>query len=405
MFPYFAQERGLLSKNYYVDSFENQNCSAHELYLLEEFISNGTISNIVVLFDHNFGGGTNTYSKEIVEKNLHAGFNLIRVYHFDGRWLLEWHGSGDGLHFYSESLESVFNILNVKQVVKIVVNSLYGAPEYKALIHKIIALKNKNHLNLEIKIHDYLTICPSPHLLDSNGRYCGVPSKTEDCNKCINGLDEWYPSWVKAENRVQKIEVWRAPFRDLFEAADTVNTFDESSYEILSKAYKLNKSRIRVIPHEATHINFSEKIDLNGPLKIGVLGTLTKAKGIKKIRELAEYIEKNNLPAKIIVIGAADLRNTRVLSNHGAYEAKDLPILIKQNRINVIFCSSIIPETFGYTLSEAMALELPILCFDIGAQAARVRRYKNGKVIDLMSSPQHILDSLKQVQGDSIRGK
>lgn len=63
----------------------------------------------------------------------------------------------------------------------------------------------------------------------------------------------------------------------------------------------------------------------------------------------------------------------------------------------MIFISSIIPETFGYTISEAIKMGLPIVAFDIGAQGNRVKQYALGKTIPLHSSPEVILEAMQSI--------
>jgi glycosyltransferase involved in cell wall biosynthesis len=80
---------------------------------------------------------------------------------------------------------------------------------------------------------------------------------------------------------------------------------------------------------------------------------------------------------------------------HGPYEPNHLPDLIGDKGINVILAPSIVPETFGYTLSEAMIMGLPIVAFDLGAQGSRVKQYELGKVVPLDSSPEVILIAMQ----------
>jgi glycosyltransferase involved in cell wall biosynthesis len=56
---------------------------------------------------------------------------------------------------------------------------------------------------------------------------------------------------------------------------------------------------------------------------------------------------------------------------------------------------SIIPETFSYTISEAMTMGLPIVAFDIGAQGNRVKNYNLGKVVPLGSTSEVILTAIQ----------
>jgi glycosyltransferase involved in cell wall biosynthesis len=403
--PFFVSEQKYVAKSFEAYSFENQYSSAHKVNLLNSYISRGIVKNeVVIIFDHDLGGGTNTYSRELVEKCILNNQDVFRIYFKNNSWFLKWYGNGDGMIFYLESDDDLLSFLARGYASKIIINSLYGIIDHGPLIEKIINLKSKSDLFLELLVHDFLMVCPSPHLLDVDGKYCGIPS-TQTCAKCIGSLNQWYPSWIPDNSRAKHIESWRLPFEKLINAADKIIFFDLSGVDILSRAFTFDRTKVEVVPHQSSHINFSETIDLNGPIKIGILGTLSEPKGIRRVKELASFIESNNLSAKVVVVGTADLKKSKSIAIHGAYEVKDLPLIIKQYCVNVIFCPSIIPETFGYTLSEAMALKMPIVCFDIGAQSNRVGQYKYGKVIALSASPNEVLDSLKCALSNAIGKK
>jgi glycosyltransferase involved in cell wall biosynthesis len=57
---------------------------------------------------------------------------------------------------------------------------------------------------------------------------------------------------------------------------------------------------------------------------------------------------------------------------------------------------SIWPETFSYTTSEAILLGYPVVCFDLGAPACRVRTYDCGMVVEDISA-EGMIDALKHV--------
>jgi len=57
---------------------------------------------------------------------------------------------------------------------------------------------------------------------------------------------------------------------------------------------------------------------------------------------------------------------------------------------------SIWPETFSYTTSEALLLGYPVLCFNLGAPAERVRRYDCGLVVDA-PYPEGVLEALRRI--------
>jgi glycosyltransferase involved in cell wall biosynthesis len=56
--------------------------------------------------------------------------------------------------------------------------------------------------------------------------------------------------------------------------------------------------------------------------------------------------------------------------------------ILEQYNVSVVLISSIWPETFCYTASEALLLGYPVIACNVGAQADRVRRFDAGWVVD-----------------------
>ena len=393
--PYFASEMGLITKSYFSNSFLSQQCSAHQFELFHSYIAKGLILNPTLLFDHNIGGGTNTYTRELVKTVLADGGSVLRVYNFLGIWFVQWIADGDGMLFYTRSIEKLFKALHFSPGTRIIVNSLYGCPDIKEVISKILGLVRELKISLDVKMHDFFAVCSSQHLSDFKGVYCGVPQDYADCSRCLKSNTGWYPSWYPEQNRTVDIVEWRKPFVNLIEAATTLTFFDKSSIEIFRRAFHLEDSKIRVVPHEIGYFKCDKPMDTSGPLHIGILGTLTHIKGGKVVHALSDYIEERGLPVRITVVGPDHVDTPPHLSVHGPYEPNQLPSIVEHNRINVILAPSIVPETFGYTISEAMKMGLPIAAFDLGAQGSRVKQYELGKVVPLGSSPEDILAAIQ----------
>ena len=70
---------------------------------------------------------------------------------------------------------------------------------------------------------------------------------------------------------------------------------------------------------------------------------------------------------------------------HGEYELSELPGLLERYGVNIGFISSIWPETFSYVTQELMMLDLPLVCFDIGAPRDRIGKWKKGRIIPEMT--------------------
>ena len=363
MFPYFAGEMGLTTKSYLPNSFLSQQCSANRMDLFYTYLENRLILNPTIIFDHNGGGGSNSYTRELVKSILADGGSVLRVYCFDAIWFVQWIGDDDGMLFYTSSIEELFESLSVSRGTSIVLNSLYGYPDIKVAASNIVGLARSLSATLDFKIHDFYALCSSPHLSDFEGKYCGVPQDPAVCGRCLKKNVGWYHNWYPMENRPVDIAEWRKPFVELFEAANTVTFFDPSSVEIVRKAFSLKDSKVKVIPHAINYFKCDTPSDITGPLQIGVLGTLSKGKGGDVVKALYEYMESQNIyeHIPITLVGSSVVELPRYLSVHGNYTPNDLPIIIGKRGINVILMPSIIPETFSYTISEAMQMGLPIV--------------------------------------------
>jgi glycosyltransferase involved in cell wall biosynthesis len=395
LFPYFAGKKGLVTKAYYSNSFLSQQCSALQFDLYFNYIEKHIIHDAIFLFDHNLGGGANTYARELVKNSLSDNLTVIRVYNFEGIWFVQWIADGDGMLFYTRSIDELFKGLFLSQGRSLIVNSLYGCPDIAEVITKILELVQSLKIPLEMKIHDFFALCPSPHLSDLNGRYCGVPKDHSICSHCLKNNLFWYTSWYPKQNQPIDIVSWREPFVRMIAVATTVTFFDSAPIEIFRRAFSLEDNKVQIVPHEIDYFECDKNMDLSGSLHIGILGTLIKIKGGEVVLALSDYIDNCKLKVRITVLGPTHVDLPSHINVHGAYEPNHLPMLIAQNRINVILAASIVPETFGYTISEAMKMGLPIVAFDIGAQGNRVKQYELGVVVPLGSSMDVILAAIQ----------
>jgi hypothetical protein len=77
------------------------------------------------------------------------------------------------------------------------------------------------------------------------------------------------------------------------------------------------------------------------------------------------------------IFGGGDedlLRPLRRMANvHGYYRAGELPSLLTRHDVGLVLLPSIVPESYGLTLSECWLAGVPIVAFDHGAYAERIR--------------------------------
>ncbi len=118
--------------------------------------------------------------------------------------------------------------------------------------------------------------------------------------------------------------------------------------------------------------------------EIVLLGGIGPHKGSAKLLEIARLARLSHPDLRFRVIGHTDidaeLRATRTVRITGRYDPAELPDLIAGAKGHIALFLHGWPETYSYTLSEAMAYGLLPLVPDIGAPADRVRQAGIGAV-------------------------
>jgi FkbM family methyltransferase len=355
----------------------------------------GHLPQPTIIFDHNGGGGSNTYTRGLVAALLSQQRAVVRVYCQEGLWYVQWLRDTDQAVLYISSTESLFSALAATRSRDIIVNSVYGYPDIGLAVRKICLLTRQLEARLDVKMHDFYPLCSSPHLSDLKQQYCGVPADHEVCKNCLKGNLAWYHSWIPKENFATDIDAWRAPFRELFAAAAVVTFFDRSSVDIVRLAFPLEDEKIAVVPHSMAPMDAAGPVDLSGPLHIGMVGTLSHIKGGNQVAELVAYVDEQQLRIPFTVVGSSYTPLPPQVEILGSYAPEDLRSIVVAKGINMILMASIIPETFSYTISEAMQMGLPIVAYDLGAQGNRVRDYALGAVVPLSASPAQLLDAIR----------
>ena len=82
----------------------------------------------------------------------------------------------------------------------------------------------------------------------------------------------------------------------------------------------------------------------------------------------------------------------------GQYHAAELPRLLARERPDSILFLSVVPETYNFALSAALATGLPIVALDAGASGERLKGVERATVLPLDASAQQVLDALLGVE-------
>lgn len=349
---------------------------------------------IELVFDHQLGGGANRYRDEKIDRIVRAGgmaallvFDLPRL-----QYRLEFHRPGGKQIEFLDNFEAMRHRLSQMRYATIHVNNLVSYPDPLVMVRLIARLKHECDCELLAYLHDFHAVCPSYTLLNAQGRYCGVPD-AEVCKKCLPSNKLTFPAF----SRQSDIAPWRETWREMLGSATKIVAFSQSTVDIFRLAFPEQDKlpQIMVQPHTIQLSRYPKCTpQLRGPLKVAVIGHIGFAKGAVIVQEVVRLIEQRALPVQIVVIGTLerDAAFPHVVTT-GPFESASLPALLKEHGIGVCLLPSICPETFSYVTEEVITMEMPIVCFDLGAPASKVRHYRYGQVSEEISA-QGALDAI-----------
>lgn len=299
--------------------------------------------NLTVFFAHNLGGGTDKYLRHQLT-TVDGPCLLISNY----RFLIEFYVLTYNNKKYIYTFHRLKGLLNKLQVSEIIINSLVSYRNLIETLNLIQIVQTKNKCKLIILFHDFYPICPNYTL------FCDNKNCTQYCSK--KEIIEYKESWTK-----------------VFEIADELRVFSNSSKDILSKFRPEFSQKITVVPHSLDYLKNITPVKYQPipPLKVGVLGLITsEIKGLDIIKKVSDNLD-------LYILGSTTIKKSGI---HilGTYTIDSLKELIIKNRITVILFPSVWAETFSYVVSEIIALDLPIVAFPMGAQGEKVKNYSKG---------------------------
>ncbi len=236
-------------------------------------------------------------------------------------------------------------------------------------------------------LHDYYAACPRINFIDENGKCCG-PDR--DCGRCNAGT-------VFESPRV--LQTWRDAMHRYLLAAAKVYAPDECVLEGLAQWWddlKIHVWEHGVFPY--TRTDDARRSD--GKFRVAFVGNMQPSKGSTILLEMLEqelpdwmeiYLFGDTFDGRINESLAAKLRIC------GAYERDTLQGLLQEHAIDLVVLPSIWPETYSYTLTEAMQAGCPVLAADVGAMGNRIKKYGCGYLVPLGSGGAQFLAEIKDI--------
>ena len=338
---------------------------------------------------HHYGGGVQQHIDDLVA--------LIRD-ELDGAvWLLQprddrsvrlrWLGEKSDLEIpiaHDGLLEACAAFAEHFGIQRLHFHHFIGLPD------SVLDLPTRLGLPFDVTIHDFHTVCPQTHFITRDGRFCGRPNEA-GCETCVaERPDPWGLG----------IADWRVLYGDWLATADRLIYPAASVRDIIADYFPALSGE--VWPHlERSLDNFQGHVDRSLlRRKFVLIGSLSDVKGLHRLKEIAARAQERQEPMEFVVLGptltslGSDAPRNILVT--GQYHQSDLADLLARERPDGVLFLSVVPETYNFALSAAMATNLPIIALDAGAIGERLRGVEGATVLPLDASNQVVLDALQQ---------
>ncbi len=354
---------------------------------------------VILAVSHSRGGGTQKHIDELA--GIVAGkacfLQLISVK--GGRVELLWNQPGEALHL-------VFDIANDYGLL---LDTLRAALVCRVHFHSwldlpppVAALARELDLPYDCTIHDYYLACPQIQFAYAAAEhYCGEKGNSQ-CGECLHRM----PAPQGAD-----IDAWRASGAAILAGASRVLAPSKDVAARLQRYFP--GIQFTLAPHAESLVEFPPprapaRLAAAAPLRVVVVGALGKSKGADLLEACAIDAARRELPLSFELIGYGYRKlgggQAAKLRVHGRYSDDELPQLLEKHAPDLVWFPALLPETYSYTLSAALAAGLPVAVPNLGALPERVAGRPSSWVFDWSLRPSALNDWLVDLRKDFFVG-
>lgn len=251
----------------------------------------------------------------------------------------------------------------------------------------LIEVANNKGVRVIISVHDYFFWCPSYKLLsplENKGlSFCFFEKDDIKCARCLNLLG------IKGIDG-ETVRKRREYINRLLSISDVIVVPTKYVQDIFYAIYSSLGDKIVVIDHGVkVKESLTNALRRNDSINLAYLGAFTYEKGAEKFIELVRAMNYSSELREVnfYIIGEigyplpVDVLKLKTLKVIGAYRRDELPELLKREGMDVILLLSLWPESYSYTLSEAIVNGIPVIASDLGALRERVAKYGVGYLV------------------------
>jgi glycosyltransferase involved in cell wall biosynthesis len=246
--------------------------------------------------------------------------------------------------------------------------------------------------------HDFYPVCPRVTMIDAVKRFCGV-ADTAVCGRCVKVGGAHDSSRLDDLSGAEH----RGEFSRFLAGFTHIVTPSENAAGYYRRAFP--NLVVEVVPHPAAPAPRVNRPYVPGNKEVVVLGAIGPHKGSATLLEVARLARLTHPDLHFRVVGHtnvdAELRRLGNVTITGPYAPADLAGLVGQTDARVALFLSGWPETYSYTLSEAMLLGFLPVAPDIGAPAERIRAHGFGLVFPFPIVPSDVVALLDRTTSDT----
>jgi GT2 family glycosyltransferase/glycosyltransferase involved in cell wall biosynthesis len=242
--------------------------------------------------------------------------------------------------------------------------------------------------------HDFYAFCPRTTMIDAVDRFC-AGADTDRCASCISlgGYHEQSQMDIAPS-------VHRTVFGGFLRYCKDIIVPSQDTADYMQKMF--SDLDISVTPHPETRSGASRVGKNRNFNNVVLLGAIGPHKGSHTLLNIARVAKLDYPELRFHVVGHTSIDDRfKTLDNviiHGRYKPNDLTTILDDiNAVSALFLHNW-PETYSYTLSEAIRHGMIPIVPDLGAPAERVRRLNFGIVVGHPIVPSEVLDKISKLQ-------
>lgn len=271
--------------------------------------------------------------------------------------------------FEDAILASLFPLL--PKISSILMHSFVGWKPNE--IEHLMSFLDEHRLAYSIIGHDYMSVCPRIKLIDSAGDFCDV-GEVSQCAHCLRTGDRPIETSLMAPF-TSDIELYREFFARILSGTEEIicSTQDQAE-RFMRQGFQ------QVVVREPFEAPFSVLPSFQhdpASRNVVLIGGISVEKGAERLFHVASHCLQINPSVHFYLVGSASniedlsrLPNFTSVSSYSTFN--ELHDAVRSIYSPIAFFPGIWPETWCYTLSEAIQLGLPIIATNIGAIGNRL---------------------------------